>query len=95
MNLTYMHAHTFIDQNGRILIPAPMRKELKLHTGDRMAIRIIDGELRLLSLDKVINETQALFKKLTKPNISDVDEFIAERKKEAILEDSEFSENNL
>ena len=72
-----------------------MRKELKLHTGDRMAIRIIDGELRLLSLDKVINETQALFKKLTKPNISDVDEFIAERRKEALLEDSEFNENNL
>ena len=89
-----MHTHTFLDQNGRILIPAPMRKELNLHSGDRMAIRIINGELHLLSLDKVINDTQALFKKLTKPEISDVDEFIAEKRKEALLEESKFNKNN-
>ncbi len=90
-----MQANGFVDQNGRILIPAPMRKKLNLHTGDRMVLRIIDNELHLISIDKVINDTQILFKKLITSNTSDVDEFIEGRRKEALSENSKFNGNEL
>ena len=90
-----MNAHALIDQHGRVLIPVAMRKELNLHAGDRIVLRVINREIHLLSLDKVIDDSQILFKKLTNAGISDVDEFIADRKKEFLLETSKFNGKNL
>ena len=69
-----MQRHTHIDQYGRILMLSSVKKESQLNSGDR----------------RVIDYTQKLFKELTKPNIADVDQFIADKQKEFKLEESKF-----
>lgn len=36
---------SYIDFNGRLAIPAKIRKKLKLHAGDKVSIRYDDSEL--------------------------------------------------
>ena len=40
-----------IDQLGRVVVPAELRKLLGIHTGDLLDFRIIEGQLALLKVD--------------------------------------------
>ncbi len=71
-----MQLHTNIDHHGRLLIPSVLRKKLKYQAGDTLAVRVVNGELHILSIDKVVKEAQSLIKKLVKQKGSLVDEFI-------------------
>ena len=44
---------THVDYNGRILIPASIRKEHHIKSGDIYVIRAIDDEIKLISLNKI------------------------------------------
>lgn len=77
---------THIDNNGRLLIPARIRKEFNIKKGDVFVLRTIDGEIRMLSLKKVIADIQSEIRKRTKEGVSLVDEFLAIRRNEAVLE---------
>ncbi|MDF3047556.1 MAG: hypothetical protein K0R73_674 [Candidatus Midichloriaceae bacterium] len=78
---------THVDNNGRILIPAQIRKEFHIKTGDVFVIRAIDGEIKMISLDKAIKDAQALVKKYVPEGVSLVDEFIQSRREEYLREE--------
>lgn len=67
---------TQMDIHGKILIPSIIRNNLNLKPGDYFIIRIIDGGINILSLDKVIKEAQDLIKTYNQDNVSLLDEFL-------------------
>jgi bifunctional DNA-binding transcriptional regulator/antitoxin component of YhaV-PrlF toxin-antitoxin module len=91
-----MEFKTQMDKQGRIPIPYNVRKELKFHSGDSFVVRLINGELHLVSLDKVIEDAQAFFKTLKREGESMVDDFLKQKKEDYELEESKSlsSENN-
>lgn len=82
---------THMDIHGRVLIPANLRKELGYKPGDTFVLRSINGELRLVSLEKTIANIQAEFKKYIQPGVSVVDEFLQMRQEERQLEEAKYN----
>jgi len=76
-----------IGPQGRIVIPAPIRKALGLIPGAVVIGRIEDGKV-VLSRSNPLEELRAMFKKV-KRSLSE--ELIAERREEARKEAAEFS----
>jgi AbrB family looped-hinge helix DNA binding protein len=72
-----------INANGRIVIPAEMRKRMGVAPGDTVLLTEEDGVLRVQSHRAMIRQIQEEFKKYRKPGVSMVDEFIADRHEEA------------
>jgi AbrB family looped-hinge helix DNA binding protein len=71
---------TRVNENGRVVIPAPFRKALGINIGDEVVLRIEDDELRITTLKRRIQRAQRLVRKHVKPGRSLVDELIAERR---------------
>lgn len=65
-----------------MVIPAEMRRELKLEPGDELQVSAVDGELRLLPLAERVRRLRGAYKDLT-PGVSLADELIAERREAA------------
>jgi len=79
-----------INDNGRIVIPAAIRKSMGLKPGDVVVMTFENGVLRIESqLDK-IRRIQAEFKKFANPVSRASDELIAERREEARREMEEW-----
>jgi len=72
-----------ITPGGRLVIPARHRKALGLKTGDEVLLRLVDGELRILSQAEAVKRAQAMVKKHVKRGRSLVDELLRERRLEA------------
>jgi AbrB family looped-hinge helix DNA binding protein len=83
-------ARVQIDQHGRLLFPSKVRKECNIKSGDIFIMRVIDDEIRIISLDKAIKNAQTLFRKHvpTKENV--VDDFLEYKKQEVALEERNF-----
>lgn len=81
--------HVRIAPGGRVVIPAEFRKALKVGVGDDLVIELVDGELRLRSLDAAIKRVQAIVRKYVPEGVSLADELIRERREEAAREESE------
>jgi AbrB family looped-hinge helix DNA binding protein len=78
-----------LGESGRIVLPAAIRKEFGLNAGDRLSVFSGDGEIRIMSrkmaLESIragIIETRGTMKGL-------LDEFLAERREEAVRESAE------
>ncbi len=69
-----------IGGNGRVVIPKNLREAMGIGEDGKVTARIVDGELRLMSLDTALLGAQAAFAHLKKDGESIVDEFIAERR---------------
>jgi AbrB family looped-hinge helix DNA binding protein len=69
-----------VNENGRVVIPAPFRKALGIKIGDEVVLRMEDDELRITTLKRRIQQAQRLVRKHVKPGRSLVDELIAERR---------------
>jgi AbrB family looped-hinge helix DNA binding protein len=82
-----IETRTHVDNNGRVLIPAQIRKEFNIKTGDVFVIRAIDGEIKMISLDKAIKNAQALVRKYVPEGVSLVDELIKFRREEYLKEE--------
>lgn len=55
--------HTLINENGRILIPAAIRKELNLQAGDDLIISLFDkNSIKLETAKSAINKLQKMTK---------------------------------
>ena len=76
-------AKTRVNENGRLVIPAPLRKQLGIHPGDEVELRVEDNELRITTLKHRIERAQRLIRKYIKPGRSLADELIAERREAA------------
>jgi AbrB family looped-hinge helix DNA binding protein len=72
-----------IDNTGRILIPAAIRKALSIRPGDRLVVRMENGTLRLLTRARALALAQALVRSHVSENRSLVEELLAERRREA------------
>jgi AbrB family looped-hinge helix DNA binding protein len=84
-------AHTRINANGRIVIPAVMREKLGLQKDDSIVMEIEDGVLRIESYLSRIRRIQAEFAHLAPVGgLLASDELIAERRQEALLENETF-----
>ena len=67
---------------GRLVIPAPLRKALNLSQGDRLVARKVGDSLVLERREVIEQRLQDRFRHIP-PDVSLVDELIAERRAEA------------
>ena len=76
-----------LGERGRVVLPSSLRRELGVHTGDRLILSVQeDGSVRLVSARQLAAELQGIFKDLA-PDRSLADELIAERRAEQARED--------
>ena len=80
-----MHS-TRMSKEGRVLIPADLRKSLGLKPDDALNVYAVNGEIRIISRMQAIRRAQALAAKYIRPGVSVVDELIRERREEAARE---------
>ncbi|MCH8973472.1 MAG: AbrB/MazE/SpoVT family DNA-binding domain-containing protein [Chloroflexi bacterium] len=81
-----------LDKAGRVVIPAAFRKALGVKPGEYLILRIEDGELRAWTFEHAVRKSQEIIHKYIPPGRSLVDELIAERRSEAVLEQLDFDE---
>ncbi len=72
-----------ITPGGRLVIPARHRRVLGLKTGDEVLLRVVEGELRILSQAEAVKRAQAMVKRHVKRGRSLVNELLKERRAEA------------
>jgi bifunctional DNA-binding transcriptional regulator/antitoxin component of YhaV-PrlF toxin-antitoxin module len=75
-----------IGADGRVLIPAELRRQMKIDASGRLTARIVDGELRLISPLAALDQLWSYVRENDKGSGSAVDELIAERRAEAARE---------
>ncbi len=80
-----MHV-TRMTKEGRVLIPAELRKSLGLGTDEPLSIYEKDGELRIVSRVHALRLMQQRLAGYQQPGTDTVDELIAERRVEAARE---------
>jgi AbrB family looped-hinge helix DNA binding protein len=88
---TSLHAKALLSANGRIVIPAAIRKELGFAPGDTMLMDVEDGVLRIESYSARIRRIQESLKQYISPGRLLSDELIAERREEARREEEEMA----
>lgn len=77
-------ATTKMTEGGRIVIPAEIRKRLGFEVGETFNLEIDENDsLRVTSRTQALRRAQQLFRKYVPEGVSVVDEFIAERRREA------------
>ena len=82
-----MQLHTVkLSREGRVLIPVDVRADLGLSEGMTLSLRIQDGEIRLFDRTLALSRAQAIARKYKTPGTSVVDQFISERRAEALEE---------
>jgi AbrB family looped-hinge helix DNA binding protein len=79
-----------LNENGRIVIPAAMRKQMGLKTGDAVLMTLEDGVLRIESHRARIRKIQEEFKQFARPGVLVSDELVADRREEARQEMEEW-----
>lgn len=77
-----------VGAQGRLVIPASLRKSLNVKAGDRLIARRVGESLVLERRGAIEKRLQDRFRHIPK-EVSMVDELVAERRKEAALEASE------
>lgn len=75
-----------IDQAGRVVVPAPIRKALGIRDRQMLHISLDDGFIRLQTIEAGLERIRAIARRRGKSSESVVDEFIAERRAEAAKE---------
>jgi AbrB family looped-hinge helix DNA binding protein len=73
---------TVIGENGRIIIPAKIRKEANLLVGQSVIINAQNGELTISSYQAKLKNIQEIVKSYTKDQTSLVDKLLELRKSE-------------
>ena len=85
--------HVTVDERGRVMLPAEVREKLAIGDGDRVAVILEDdGTISLKTLEVALKDLQGSFKHLARPGKLASDELIAERRREAKMEDRKFRE---
>ncbi len=83
---THHAEHVRLGLDGRIVIPAALRKSVGLRPGDTIVIESDGDSLLVRSFEVVIRETQYYFRQFPSCDGSEVDALIAERRAEAARE---------
>ena len=72
-----------IVDGGKLVIPAAMRRELGISTGDTVLVDVEGGELRVRSVPRAIERARAILRKYVPEGVNMADELIADRRREA------------
>jgi bifunctional DNA-binding transcriptional regulator/antitoxin component of YhaV-PrlF toxin-antitoxin module len=72
-----------IGADGRVVIPAEMRRVMGIDNSGVVIAQVVEGELRMLAPRLAVARAQALVRAFDKGRGSPVDELIAERRAEA------------
>jgi AbrB family looped-hinge helix DNA binding protein len=75
--------HTRLNENGRLVIPASIRKALNLQPEAEVVLLVENGELRITTPQKRAERARQLFKKYVGEGVRLSEELIADRRKEA------------
>jgi bifunctional DNA-binding transcriptional regulator/antitoxin component of YhaV-PrlF toxin-antitoxin module len=74
---------TRIGLGGRIVLPAELRREIRADVGDEVILRLVRGEIHILTRAQAIQKAQALVRKSIPKSRSLVKELLRDRRKEA------------
>lgn len=80
-----MMIRAIVEQNGRILLPSAIRKQLGILPGDEVVMRVEGDELHVASLGAAVRKAQTAVRRHLKPSKGDVslaDDVIAMRRKD-------------
>lgn len=72
-----------IVDGGKLVIPAAMRRELGISTGDTVLVDVEDGELRVRSISRAIERARAILRRHVPEGVELADELISDRRREA------------
>jgi len=75
-----------MDSGGRIVVPAGFRRALGVGAGQELVMSLDDGFVRLQTIDAALEQVRAIARRRRRNDASVVDEFIAERRREAATE---------
>jgi AbrB family looped-hinge helix DNA binding protein len=78
-------------KQGRIVVPAELRRELGLEEGARLVARVEDGELRISTMRANLERARRIVRQYVPEGVSLVDELIAERREDARREAKKWS----
>ena len=82
-------ARVTIGENGRIVIPAALRRELGMKAGEPVVLRVEDGELRISTVEAALERARRILARYIPPEIDLTQELIDDRRREAAREDLE------
>lgn len=77
-----MEFRAVVGENGRIILPVKIRKELNIETGDRIVLVLNNKEPHIRTLKDTVKEYQAMIRAKNVNNISLVSSLKESRKKE-------------
>ena len=80
MTDTMIEARVKINENGRVVIPAPFRKALGIRGGDEVVLRMEENELRMTTLRNRVARAQARIGRYLGKDARLSEELIAERR---------------
>ena len=78
-----MDAMVRIDKAGRLVVPANLRKALKIKTGDKFIAQVKNGSIRLIPIYQAVSLAQKVVKQYAPAGTSQADELIQARREEA------------
>ncbi|HJD55782.1 MAG TPA: AbrB/MazE/SpoVT family DNA-binding domain-containing protein [Rickettsia endosymbiont of Pyrocoelia pectoralis] len=82
---------TNMDQHGRVLIPVSIRERFNMHPGEKITIEIDNNGVKIINTDNIIDEMHEIFMKNQhnkNKKISTVDDFIANKRQEYLIEEA-------
>ena len=88
MDKTLKSVEVHLGRQGRVVIPASLRRSLQLEEGDKLVVREEAGRLVLEKPETIKQRLKARFNKVPKER-SLADELIAERREAAKKEEAE------
>ena len=74
---------TNIQDHGRVVIPAPLRRDLQFNIGDEVFLRVEQSRIVITRADDAVGQFQASVARHFPQDRNLVDELIAERRAEA------------
>ena len=72
-----------MQENGRVILPAELRKALGLAKGDKVMLEAEGDQVTLTTARLRRKRAQEIAKRYARPGVSVVDEFLAEKRAEA------------
>jgi AbrB family looped-hinge helix DNA binding protein len=78
-----LQVRTKLTANGRVVIPAAVRKALDLRPGDELIMRVEDGELRLSTRRQTLARVRRMIRRYIPSDEDLTQSLIDDRRKEA------------